>query len=110
MQQNSKSAINAKYQGRGGGFLFWSVETNTNLIQQDHYSIHSSCRENIYSGEVLSQGITSEEAVLATKVFLTGFSIQTTVICWLLSLGHRAFNVSINSLNILKKISPFIKK
>lgn len=67
MQRNSKSVINTKYQGRGGGFLFWSVETNTNLIQQHHYSIHSSCGETIYCSEVLSQGLTPEEAILPVK-------------------------------------------
>lgn len=70
---NSESVINTKCQGRGEGFLFWSIEPSTTLIQQHHYSIYSSCEENIYSGKALSQGLTAEETVLGRKVFHTVF-------------------------------------
>lgn len=108
IQHNSEPVRNTKCQGRGGGF--WRIEPRTTLIQQHHYSIYSSCGENIYSGEVFSQGLTAEETALGRKVFLRGFfpfkpfsfvgsPFQPT---------ENLINVSNNCLNILKKILPWL--
>jgi len=65
---------------------------------QHHYSIYSSCEENIYSGKFLLQGFTEKETVLSKKTTtsITFFQHWRHSNLGLLFLAHRTFNKCID--------------